>query len=293
MSGSQKGPSQGRGLRKLGRWLSANRGGMLVDVLAGLLVAAVVWGVGVLAEVDFGGGVPAWAALGALLVAFVAGDLTRELRRRKRDRSKGRLERAAAEGEKATAYMEQLRASLKEGLGAGLDLEGELLLRPGELIEETTGVTVQLAILVPVDSEAVPRWHVLHRSGISQRESREFEVPLQSSYLAWIQPEWKPDEVFYLDDLHEKFASTARARDIEGFVRAGYRALRCVRIEPAEPAPISACLLVLSKEEIPGNGLEDSYLSSISRHLSAHFELVGMTKRVEALERKLGNEGPK
>lgn len=279
-----------RGLRGFFSWFFDNRGGILRDVFGGLLAAVVLAGVGRLAQIDLSGGkVPLWAAAAGVLTAFVGGATVRRLRRP----APSRLEQAAADGLKLRAYMEQLRGVLG-GLGSGLEnVEDELLLEPAKLIEEMAGIDVRLAIFEPRRAEeGEAHWHVRYRAGISQRECREFEVPLKDSYLAWIQPQWAPDEVFRLPDLREQFSSTVRAgKDLEAFVGADFRVLKCVRIEQPEPVRVGAWLVLLSKEKIPFNGIEDSYLVFLSHLLSIHFQLTGMTERLEALERKLGDEG--
>jgi len=292
MERNHKQAGEPRGLRRFFGWFFDNRGGILRDVFGGLLVAVVLAVLGRLAQVDLSGGrIPLWAASAGVLVAFVSGAAVRRLRRPARAPSQ--LERAAADGLKLRAYMEQLRGVLG-GLGTGLEnVEDELLLEPAKLIEEMARIDVRLAIFEPARTEeGEAHWHVRYRAGISKRECREFEVPLKDSYLAWIQPQWAPDEVFRLPDLREQFSSTVRAgKDLEAFVRADFRVLKCVRIEQAEPVKVGAWLVLLSKEKIPFNGIEDSYLVFLSHLLSIHFQLTGMTERLEALERELGDEG--
>jgi len=268
-------------------WLRDNRDEILKQVVGGLLVAALIAGVGLMLAVDE---VPLLVLAGALPLAAAIGIEANSRRQRRQEHVPDYLLPEIAKGERLRAYFEQMRHLLEMGLGGGLaDPEQELLVKPARTIEEVTGKRVQLMVLEPVVSEGVPTWRVRFKAGISESESREFEVPLHDSHIALTLRRAGTDTVFRLDDMHNPEPNTlAPGADVEAFQRAGFDVMKFVRSEvPRSPNEVTSCLVFLSREkDLPG-GTEDANLTLLSRYINIHFELTGMGERVRAAERKL------
>jgi hypothetical protein len=258
-------------------WLSRNRDQLAVGVLTSLAVT------GVLAAIGAGGLV--WIiVLGAVLLAalsYLAGSLS--ARRRPPppppQPPTPPLSQSAAVDElnKLTTYAESIADIYYALLQGELDdVETQLLTRPGRLIEQLAGGSVQLAVFTPFEPEqGEGSWHLPYAARISGSECREFEVPLKDSYLERLQARWQPgDKVLTVRDLQAP--STRRAgADLEAFAKAGFQVLQCFPYGPRARGKSRPCLVLLSREPGDFTGVDELYLMLLGSLLGFHALLTG------------------
>jgi hypothetical protein len=291
LKGNERRSTRDGGSRGIAAWLHENRDEILKQVVAGLIVAALIAGVGLMFAVSR---VPLVVLVIALPLAIVFGAYWNARSQRRQERIPDFLVPEIEKGVRLRVYFEQMRHLMERGLGEGIDLEQELLVKPARLIEEMTGRRIHLLILEPTGTESGSTWNIRFRAGISDGECREFEVPLRDSYIALKLRRGGTDMVFRLDDMHESQRSTrAPGADVDAFQRAGFRVVKFVRSEvPDSPNEVTSCLVLLSREEELPNGTEDALLMLLSRCISIHFELTGMGKQVKAAERRIAELEP-
>src|SRR4051812_9591748 len=267
------GRSQNTGRRSHGKgreWLSRNREPLARDLLARILFAAFVLVIGIL----LGAGTLVLGAGLIALVAFAAGALLG------RGSAAARQLASAEESERLTAYIEAFSpAFYRLEVGEFENGEAELLTRPARLIDELTGVRVQLAVLPPAESkDDEAHWRVPYVAGISPSEWKEFEVPLKDSYLAQMQRRWDPRDKVTTYDLQEPRWRKAGA-DFDAFAQAGFRMLRCFPFGPRgsgeTPRP---CIVLLSKEPSALSGVDDFFLMLLGALLSHHALLAELAR---------------
>ena len=286
MKGNERRSTRDGGSRGIAAWLHENRDEILKQVVAGLIVAALIAGVGLMFAVS---SVPLFVLVVALPLAIVFGAYWNARSQRRQKRIPDFLLPEIEKGVRLRSYFEQMRHLLERGLGEGIDLEQELLVKPARLIEELTGRRIHLLVFEPVESENGPSWQIRFRAGISDGECREFEVPLHDSYIALKLRRGGTDMVFRLDDMHVSQGSTrAPGADVDAFQRAGFRVVKFVRSEiPSSMNEVTSCLVLLSREKDLPNGTEDAVLMLLSRFINIHFELTGMGEQVKAAERRI------
>lgn len=284
MEGNTEGSTGRNEAREPVAWLDRNRDEIARQTAVQLVVTGVLAGLGLLLAgltlffASPSTSIPLWIVgiLGPAVLAL--GGALGFFYSRRRHRPPAYLVKAAQDGERLKAYFEQVRSVLEQGLGDDLeDPEQQLLVVPAQIMGDMLGFPVQLALLEPVrPDKGKPSWQVRYQAGFSERECRDFEVPLKESFIAWMQPRWKPDEVFEVTDLPEEVAKTfAPGIDMVAFDRAGYRVLKCVRSEtPSTEADVTSCLIFLSRDPLI-NGTEDAYLMMLSRLITSHFERKG------------------
>jgi hypothetical protein len=262
-------------------WLPRHRESLALGVLAGLVVAALTTAIGLI----LGAGTPVIIIASVAVVAFASGAA---IGRRTQQPSAHAPELAAVQlpdlpqlsgakdVAKLSSYSDFFAPALDRLQMGQLDnVEAELLIRPARLLEQWNSGSVQLAVFEPAegkDREAL--WHLPYVAGISPSECREFETPLEDSYLAQRQGRWETrDNVIVARDLQEERWRKAGA-DFEAFAKAGFRMLRCLPFGATSSAGNRRpCLVLLSKESKESatfSGADDFYLRLLGALLSVH-----------------------
>jgi hypothetical protein len=184
------------------------------------------------------------------------------------------------------SYAEQIRLLLSRGLGTGLeDVEEELLAEPAKLINKMTGLEVRLSVWEPVQFEdGQEGWRISHGPDHTDRECTSFSVPLDASWIAYMQKQRPDDAVFGLSDLDSKPGVTGD--DVSALRRARFRSLLCSRVATGpltgQRRENTSCLVALAREPHAFSTVESRYLQFLGRLLSLHFQITDLMQQVDA-----------
>jgi hypothetical protein len=242
----------------------------LLDILNGKLPASLIVAAG-------GVGLVAGALIGALLARGL--HYRPRLDSKEEEIAKLKVHRDAAR--RHEAYAKHIHLLLMQLHGDGIVNEEEaLLLEPARIIAKATGVKVRFSMWVQTKPTlGHPKWKIERAPDHTERERREFAVPLKDSWLSYMENLERTDNgkgehsakefVFGLPDIEEM---KAQGHDLTAFLDRGFKSLRCTRVNSVDCDEDDdvRCLVVLAEDTNAFDETEDWYIVFLGQILGLH-----------------------
>lgn len=181
------------------------------------------------------------------------------------------------------AYAELLSMTLASDIGQDLDEGRTFLFEPGKVIAKFIGVPVHISVWqIGQDGSGRDRWDPSHWPTHAPHERDDFRVPIDESWVAYTQRQYKPSDVFNLPDIREAIRRGARGADLNSFLCHDFQSVSCCSLFPREdPRRNQPCLIMLAESIAAFSRHEDRLLQHLARVLGLHLRLQRLNRELE------------